>query len=160
MKKTIYTFTLIIAFAFCTNTNVFAQNKLQLGVGAAYGTDIEAVGLQVGATYKITEQIRGAADFIYYFPDGEGITMWEFNINGHYLFVTEDNMIVYGLAGLNYAKSKFEIGKFSASGSDIGLNVGGGAEFGIGFGAIYAELKYELGGFEQLVIDAGIRFGL
>lgn len=160
MKKLISIFTLIIAIVFCSNTDVFAQNKLQLGAGIAYGTGVEAIGVQVGATYAITEKIRAAADFIYYFPDAEGFTMWEFNINGHYMFISEDNMNVYGLAGLNYANSSFEVGQFSGSASDIGLNIGGGAEFGLGFGAFYGELKYELGGFEQLVIDAGIRFSL
>lgn len=160
MKKLISTFTLIFAFILCSNTNVFAQNKLQLGAGIAYGADIENIGLQVGATYEITENIRGAADFLYYFTDVEGFTAWEFNINGHYMFISEANMNVYGLAGLNYAKSKFDVGPFSGSTSDIGLNIGAGAEFGLGFGSFYGELKYELGGFEQLVIGAGIRFGL
>ncbi len=126
-------------------------------------TEIEAIGVQVNGVYGFTDEIRGAADFTFFFPDqpsGGDYTFWTLNANVHYLFMSEENTNVYGLGGLNYASQEVSGGGFSTSSSEVGLNLGGGAEFGVDFGDIFVEAKYVISDFDQLVLGAGLRFGL
>lgn len=159
MKKLLSITGLVLGIIFFTNTSVLAQNDFKLGAGLAYGSEVEAIGIQAGAVYDFTEEISGAADFIVFFPDN--YDWWELNVNGHYRFLAEDNVMVYGLAGLNYATLSVDVpGGGSFSDSELGLNLGGGAEFGLDFANLYTELKYVVGNADQLAISAGLRFAL
>jgi hypothetical protein len=100
---------------------------------------------------------------VYFLPEsqnGVDINFFGFNINGHYIFYSEDKLMAYGLAGINILRSKVEAGGFSASNSETGLNLGAGVEFAQDFGNIFGELKLAgLGGdADQLVIGGGVRF--
>ncbi len=156
MKRTIKLALLLFGLIFAYNTSAQAQD-IKAGGGLAYGSEVEAIGVQVSGVYDITEEVSGAADFIIFFPDG--YDFWELNLNAHYGFYAEDNVRVYGLAGLNYATTKVDlIPSGSRSNSELGLNLGGGAEFGLDFANLYSELKYVLGDADQLAISAGLRF--
>jgi opacity protein-like surface antigen len=72
----------------------------------------------------------------------------------------EETTTVYGLAGLNYATQKVTVLNTDVSNSELGFNLGGGAEFGVGFGSIYLEAKYALSTFDQLAVSGGVRFSL
>lgn len=157
MKKLLSIAGLVLGFIFFSNTNALAQNEFKVGAGLAYGSEVEAIGIQAGAVYDFTEEFSAAADFIVFFPDN--YDWWELNVNGHYRFLSQDNVTVYGLAGLNYATLSIDLGQFgSASDSELGLNLGGGAEFGLDFAKLYTELKYVVGNADQLGISAGLRF--
>ncbi|MCW9708250.1 hypothetical protein [Fodinibius salsisoli] len=152
-----------LLFIFNTSSHAQASSDFKVGGGIIYGSEVEAIGIQAGAKYGFTEEISGAADFAIFFP--ENYDWWELNANGHYHFLQEDNISVYGLAGLNYATMSFsadlgEFGTASASNSEIGLNLGGGAEFGLDFANLYTELKYILGNADQLALSAGLRFDI
>lgn len=146
---------------FMFNSNSYAQESsdFKVGGGIIYGTEVEAIGIQAGGKYAFTPEISGAADFAIYFPDN--YDWWELNANAHYHFFDEDNIKVYGLGGLNYATLSVDFGDFgSASNSELGLNLGGGAEFAVDFADIYTELKYVLGNADQLALSAGLRFDI
>lgn len=159
MKKILSISTLVIALALFANTDAFAQEgQFKAGAGLGYATQVEAMGIQGGVTYGFTDEIAAAANFTYYFAD-DPVTFWELNANGHYNFLNEDGTAVYGLAGLNYANQEVDLGQFgSASASEVGLNLGAGAEFDVDFAMVYAELKYVIGNFDKLDIAAGLRF--
>lgn len=157
MKKLFGISSLILGILFVLNTNAMAQNEFSAGGGLAYGTEVEAIGIQGGATYSFTEEFRGAADIIIFFPDN--YDWWELNLNGHYKFLAEEGISVYALAGINYATLSVDFGQLgSASDSEVGLNIGGGAEFGVDFAKLYTELKFVLGNADQLALSAGLRF--
>lgn len=170
MKKLLTVGLLVIGLTFLSNTNLYAQDTagdISLGGGLAYGTEIESIGIQAGGVYRINEEFRGALDLIYYFPNdsfGYDFTWFEINANGHYLFLNEEDMLVYGLAGLNIATLKFDypdnqfFGGGSVSDSEIGLNIGAGIEYDLDFAFLYGELKYALSSADQLVLSAGLRF--
>lgn len=161
MKKLILISCVLLGFILTFNTSSYAQEAgaLKVGGGIIYGTEVEAIGVQAGAKYAFTPKISGAADFAIFFP--KNYDWWELNANGHYHFMNEENMRIYGLAGLNYATVKIDLGQFgSASNSEVGLNLGGGAEFGTDFADIYTELKYVLGNSDQLALSAGLRFNI
>lgn len=151
---------LLTALLLITFSDGFAQSgDFKVGGGLTYGSEVEAIGLQANGTYAFTEDIVGAADLTLFFP--QNYDWWALNINAHYNFLAEEGMSVYGLGGLNYATMKVDLGQFgSASNSEAGLNLGGGAEFDVEFANLYAELKYVLGNADQLVLGAGLRFGI
>lgn len=166
MKK----LTLLVLFTALigVTSNANAQNMsgdFAAGVGAGYGFDIEALGINAGFLYSFTDEIRAAVDFTYWMPDNEGVdeTAWEINANAHYLFVNDMDLRVYALAGIHYAYYEFSFDFFGVSmeadDSEIGFNVGAGLEYDLGGIMLFAEPKFTVGGFEQLSVIAGVRFG-
>ena len=171
MKKLITT-SFLIVFSVLAFQNSQAQ-FVKAGVGLMFGTEIEQPGLRVDGVYQINDEIRAVADFGFYLQDetefGQGntttVTWWELNLNGNYMLTSneETGFQAYGLAGLNYLNVNVEtdsqFGNVSASDSEVGLNVGAGLEYAIGFGDLFAEAKYVLGSADQLNIGGGVRFG-
>lgn len=169
-----------------------AQGDFSLGAGLVFGTGVfegefgdelnNDLGIQVNGYYSVTPEIRIGGDFTYYFPQefsesGQGFSytmeagVSEININGHYLFVNEADLVVYALAGINITRVSIEerdfdefFGdeSFSASESETGLNLGAGLEYNLNFANFYAEVKLaNLGGdADQFVLGAGLRFKL
>lgn len=161
MKRILYLCFGIFGILLLLNTNTYAQEagNLKVGGGPIYGTEAEAIGIQAGAKYDFTEVISGSASFGIFFP--QNYDWWELNADGHYHFLKETDLNVYGLAGLNYTTFSIDFGPAgSVSNSEVGLNIGGGAEFGINFADFYTELKYVLGNADQLALSAGLRFGI
>lgn len=105
MKKLIFTL-LIATVSMCA----FAQ-KGQKAVGASlsYGTEIENLGIGIKGQYNFTDALRGelGAD---YFLKKDGVSMFDVNLNAHYLFTLSDKVKVYPLAGLTYTNWKFDYG--------------------------------------------------
>lgn len=172
MKKTT---TLLFAALFAiVGYNTANAQFTDIGVGLMYGTEIEQPGLRVDGVYQINEEFRAVADLGFFLPDetdfggGNTITVswWELNLNGNYIFHTdeESGIEAYALGGLNFLNVKVEsdgqFGSGSNSDSEVGLNIGAGGEYAMGFGKLFAELKYVLGDADQLNIGAGVRFSL
>ncbi|MEX1010422.1 MAG: outer membrane beta-barrel protein [Balneolaceae bacterium] len=147
------------------------QGDIKAGVGLTYGSGVgfgslsNDLGIRADGSYAFTPQIRGAADFTFYFPKSEGgvdMNFWELNFNAHYIFFAEEAVSAYGLGGINIFgfSQESQAGEFSDS--EMGLNLGAGVEYGLNFGDLFGELK--LGGLggnaDQFVIGFGVRFGL
>ncbi len=154
MKK-LLTSAFVLVLAFGIHSTATAQ--ISVGGGLGYGTNIEALGLKVDGVYTINEDFRAGADIIYYFEDSD-VTFWELNLNGNYIFTQDESMIIYGLAGINYARQSVSTEWGSWSNSEVGLNIGAGLEYDLGFATIAPEIKYALSSLDQLVISAGLRF--
>jgi outer membrane immunogenic protein len=132
--------------------------------GAVFGTDTD-LGIKLGGYFPVAEQIDAGGDFIYFFPSG--FDMYEININGRYAIPVESDLGLYGIAGLNYSKLSFDESDLcggsdlcKGSSSDVGLNIGGMASFGSGPVGFYADIKFILGGGEQLEIGGGVTFDI
>lgn len=171
MKKTIHILMLTAGMIFAINIgNSQAQeSKIHAGAQVAYGTNSgSGVGIGANGYYTINENIRAGLDFVYYLGSPENTTFWELNFNGQYHFDVDGAISPYGLAGINVSHYSFDIPNVNVGGvsiggssgaSKIGLNVGGGVEYPVGFGALFAEAKYILSTYDQLVIGAGVRIG-
>lgn len=158
---------LITSFCFLAfgATDTFAQEgKIVVGPGLAYGSEVENLGIKVDGYYTINEQFRAGLDLVFYLPEdlGNGVdaNYFGFNINGNYIFYSGDDLMAYGLAGINILRVKVKGNGGSATNSETGLNLGAGIEFAQDFGSIFGELKLAgLGGdADQFVIGAGVRF--
>jgi outer membrane protein X len=169
MKKInlIVTFTVVyIAFSF----TAMAQTETRIGGLLAYGTEIESIGIGANAEFPIIEKLTISPSFIYYLPkdeDGGKINWFEVNANANYYLLDQENVGVYGLAGLNYSSIKVKIDgdavfgeDFSVSDGRLGLNLGGGANFNLGKLTPFTEIKYVIIDRGQLVIAAGVKFDI
>src|SRR5690606_39449067 len=120
--------------------SVKAQEETRIGAFLAYGTEIKNIGIGANAEFPIIENLTISPSLIYYLPKEEyGMKMnwFEVNANANYYFVSQDNMSVYALGGLNYSSVKVSfdnawLGNYSASDGRFGLNLGGGINFKIG----------------------------
>ena len=167
LKSTFLGVIVSLGFAFSTQ----AQENTRIGGFLAYGTEIENIGIGANAEFPIMENLTISPSFIYYLPKEEyGMTMnwFEVNANANYYFVSQDNMSVYALGGLNYSSVKVSfdddygiLGNYSESDGRFGLNLGGGINFKIGGNITpFAELKYVIIDGGQLVAGAGVKFNL
>ncbi len=148
-------FAAAIVLLMMVGANTYAQ--VRIGGGLAYATDFNEVGLNLRGDYLITEPWRVGADFTFYFT-GEGYSYNELNFNGFYVFEGE-SITPYVLGGINIFMTSVNYGGFKASGSDIGLNLGGGLDLPFsdnlsGFG----EAKIVLTGITYLALNVGIKY--
>jgi outer membrane immunogenic protein len=147
-----------------------AQNDTRIGALLAYGTEVENLGIGANAEFPILDKLTISPSFIYYLPKdqvGVKINWFEINGNANYYFLDQDKLSVYGLGGLNYSsvKAKYDgpysgLIDYGASDGRFGLNIGGGANFILGNLMPFAELKYVIIDGGQLVLAAGVKFGL
>lgn len=149
-------------------TQSFSQIQTKIGAHAAYGTEIENMGAGVNAEIGLMNKLSVAPSFTYFFPKDYGSLeqrMWEANANAHYYFLNTPIVGFYGLGGLNYSNVEVESdwwgNTISDSDAKLGFNVGAGTNFNIA-GKItpFAELKYVISDFDQVVVAAGVRFNL
>ncbi len=155
---------------------VSAQNRG--GVHLAFGSEVEQVGLGLNGEFFVAEKVSIAPELNIFFPDKftsnvfgvkstSTSSTWSISGDVHYYFISDEKIGFYGLAGLGLAtakvKSKTEIPnqptqETSYSDSELGLNLGVGANFTVPGSIIpFGQLKYETN-YEQLLLQAGIRF--
>jgi len=167
--KTIKTILLILCLAGISNVS---NAQIRLGPLVAFGTDTD-LGLGVKAKFDLNDKFKISPSIIYLGGDKETIgassvksSFIEINGDVHYAFSETESVLFYGIGGLNIITGSVKIsgtgiidGK--TSDTDVGLNLGAGAEFGIAdkFDA-FAEAKFGVGGAEQLLISAGGYFAL
>ncbi len=138
-----------------------------------FGTEVEQPGLRLDGSYQINEDIRVTTDLGLYLPDKQTFNFFgssttvtsnflEFNVNGNYFYYkdSEKGLMAYALAGLNIARVSVDGGGNNTSDSEVGINIGTGGEYALDFAKLFAEIKYDIGGFEQLNIGFGLRFAV
>ena len=161
---------LAVSGLFLGTQNVQAQSEkgaMRVGGQLGYGTGIESLGIGARFDYAVTDVILLAPDLMYFFGKSEGpvdLSWFDINLNGNYLFDTGNpDIIPYALAGINIAifntsVDDFGFGSFGASGTKVGLNLGGGADFIVGTVIVFGELRYAISNLDQLVIQGGVKF--
>ena len=170
--------TLMLAGAIALGASSEAQAQFTFGPGVAWHDDVD---LGIGVWFatplpQLHEQVSLTGSFIYFFPDGGtdlgsggsiDVSYWELNPGLAYSFVAEGSITPFVAAGLNNGRYSVDydgpfddlIGFGFSSGTEIGLNIGGGIRTMLGESLTgVAAGRLELGGGEGLVIEAGIGF--
>lgn len=135
-----------------------ANAQVKAGLGVAFASEIEQVGIQGDLHYRLANipavQIGGS--LIYYFPkdDHEFI---EANLNGAYIFYDEFMFKSYLYTGLHLARSQINYPEGSVQNRTIGANIGLGAEYDFGGLLAFGDLKYVFSEFDQPVFSLGLR---
>lgn len=157
----------LIVFCALMSVCAFAQKgEKAAGVNLSYGTEISNLGIGVKYQHGITDAIRLEGGFDYFLKK-DGLSMWDINVNAHYLFPVADKFKVYPLVGLTYTNWKggavddaldFIDGVLdeaygeddyteggSGSESRFGANLGAGVQYDITTKwAVNFEVKYQL----------------
>jgi len=147
------------------------QDLQYIGVGLAYGSELEKIGIQLMYMYFISSKLALGGDLTYFFPDKfnafgvETKFNWiALNILARYILYQTELLHAYAMGGLNLTavRSKVEFAGESETNSDseLGAAIGGGFAYALGFAALYVELSYVLGNADQLVVAGGLRFPL
>lgn len=169
MKKSVLSsFLLLVCLAFAQ-----AQQPIKVGLFGGYGTKIEKPAIGAIGEIGIIEKLAIAPSLAYYFLEKNEFaktSFWEFNANAHYYLMDGMPLSVYGLAGLNVARSSvsfdsgdtgMDFGGLGGSSSKVGLNIGGGANLDFGSKILpFAELKYTIAGTEQLGVFLGVKYSI
>ena len=139
-----------------------ASAQVEAGPLLAYHTDLEAVGIggYVGIPVASVPGLSIVPNFLWFFPDGFDF----FEINGDVAYnfeVGPDSPVVpFAFAGLNIARTSFDVLGVSGSSTDVGLNLGGGVNFQAGSLAPFAGAKFEIQDGTGFVIFGGLGFQL
>lgn len=156
---------------------VFAQKgEKAVGVNLFYGTEISSLGIGAKGQYNLTDAIRVEAGFDYFLKK-DGVSMWDINLNAHYLFPIAEKFKVYPLVGLAYGHYKLDVGDmkemsgdyyddvdididYSVSTGKIGVNLGAGVQYDINSKwAVNFEVKYQLiSNFDQAALGLGLAY--
>lgn len=146
-----------------------AHAQLQFGPEVSWAS--QSIGIGVGARVEASlanmiPSVKGLGvigSFDYFFPGssyGVSPSYWEINANGTYHFEIPNVKIApYAGAGLVVAHSAVTVGNFSASSTNVGLNILGGVNFpAMGKITPFAELRLELRSGTAFVVSAGVLF--
>jgi len=141
---------------------VTGEGDITGSAGLSLGSNIGVLGssepgLTIQGYYGITDEIRAGGSFTYYLVSQEGLSASEFNIDGHYLFRNEDNIVLYGLGGISFANVSVDTGWGNVGGGSTGLNLGGGIEYHMGSFLLFGEPKVTVAGWGQFQVTAGAR---
>ncbi len=147
MKKFFILLAVLITLTFSDSN---AEQSTMIGAGLGYGADIKELNIQFGAIIDIDAPVDLAPDLKYYLI-GNGVSAWELNANVYYNFSKSESTIFYALAGLQFAKS-------TGFNGDLGLNLGVGANINISGFNLLPEIKFSIGGTEQLHLGATAMF--
>ncbi len=135
--------------------------QTRFGPQLSWGDDDANLGLGARAVFNLRSLVnaRGlefVASFDYFFPEGNDVDYWELNGNLSYLIPNvKGGLAPYVGGGLNVAHASAG----SQSDTEAGLNLLGGTRFRTsGKLSPFAELRFELGGGERVVITGGVLF--
>ncbi len=177
MKRNVPLSPVRIALALATVavlTTSGSMAQLRLGGSLHYGSEVDALGLQVNGYFPLTDVLEGklsvGGDLTYFFPKTQeafgiksSVNYFSVNANGHYSIYESEPMSAYAVGGLNYTRVSVDVtgagtlDRVSGSDAEMGLNLGVGGEYEVGFGHVFGELKYVLGSTDQIVLGAGVR---
>lgn len=167
MKKILLALSILIMCSTMTFANS-ADKPMRFGGQILYGLD--DLGLGLGGRFEMDldqyyPNLFLASNFNLYFPDEESgvdMTAWQLTVNALYKVGQNNNMTFYTGGGLCYDYVKVEVdsswGSYSADDSEMGIELVGGIKYPIKDFAGFSELKFSIGGFEELIITTGILF--
>ena len=147
-------FFLLIVFALAIGqTPAIAQSSL--GGGLVFGSDAEALGLDIRYLYEFEKKWRGQVNIDYFLVD-DPLVWWTLDVNANYIFTNSRKLIGYAIGGLDFTTA----GVDDFTRTKLSINLGAGIEGAMSWGGLYGEIKAILGSFDQFVIGGGVRFPL
>ena len=171
MKKIMKMFAISMMVAIMSVVAVNAQSKGDMAVGGnlaiGMGDDITNFGIGGKFQYNVIDPLRLEGSLTFFLPKSYGygdnykLSMWNFDMNAHYLFPVANQVTIYPLGGLGVQGWKSKIkGNGSHSDTDLVINFGGGVDIKLTNQLVLnGELKYRVGSdFDRFIISAGIAY--
>jgi len=155
-----------VALGFAMLMGGLSYAQISVGGGIGYNDGVSAPGLVLKAEFNLMDNIDVSPSFSYF--SGSKVSGYKNNlvaidVNGHYKIDLSDDLVVYPLGGLNY--SSYENGFRQDNdlnirvndGNALGLNVGGGGQWVFSDSLrAFAEIKYTISNFSQVVFGGGV----
>ena len=125
-----------------------------VGGQLVYGTKAETLGIGLHAKNCLTDAIRASLSSNYYFKH-DGVSAFDVNLEGNYLFNVGEKVRLYPLAGvvlgiwhadgMHVNVAGYEVGTDGQTDTKVGANVGGGVDFLLtDHLGLNAEVKYQI----------------
>lgn len=158
---------LVCLLVFFARQDSQAQVTIEIGprIGYDIGGDIDEIFLGADARFGLAElPVDLGATFDYYLME-ENISFYQISLNAYYPFPLADAPIVpYAGAGIGISRMSIDFGdefgewfgSNSASSSDTGINLIGGARFPTGNLIPYAQAQFTIGDLSLLTIGGGL----
>lgn len=164
MRKKIIFF---IFFIFVALPGLFAQYEgtVGLGVHSGYAKEISSVGGGVHLHYYYTNNLRFAPSFTHFVPIKKK-SMWEIDMDAHYLIPLNWEFSFYPIGGLLYSKwednsaQSVEFDDVGWPKKRLGLNLGAGFQYDFRYKArVSLEIKHQsIKDFSQMSVMLGVGF--
>lgn len=158
MKKILFTFAMLLVGM----TSFAQQGATWVGANFSYGlhSDYKNFGVGAKVQYEFVNNWRAEVSGDYFFKK-DYLSMWDANLNVHYL-IHAGSLTIYPLAGFTLLGETLKIGGYSNSDSDFGFNIGAGLEYPISDGIkLNLEGKYQyVKDWDRPVISLGVAFAL
>lgn len=142
--------------------------EISIGGGLGFNDEVDGPGIVAKAEFGIAENISVSPSLSYFAGSrifGYKQNMFSVDANGHYKIpIMEDELNVYPLAGLNYSnyrggREHSNGGSYEVKDNSIGLNIGGGGRWYFSDQlSVFAELKYVISDYSQVVLVAGVLY--
>lgn len=148
---------LVLCSSFCSFS---LQAQLEVGGGAGLGLDLNEVGVQARAQLGLSDALRVAGSFSYFFV-GDNVTSNAIDANLHYRFSSRGAIQPYVLTGIEFYRFRTNSNlPVNISSRQTGFNLGLGTNFAFGDDSkAFIEGKYSIDG-TQLGAFAGVLFTL
>lgn len=160
MGRALITITLL--FGLCSIPGL--AQELSLGGGLGYGSGIQNLGINIRGDVRFNELWSVSPNFNLFFNKNNGTytSEWkDLNIDGHLYFKLDQRWNIYPLLGLNFATVSEKEDNLTFTNSDVGLNLGLGAEFKLEkFLSGFGEAKYVASNADQVVVTVGVIYRL
>ena len=118
MKKIVLFAALMVA---TLTASAQEAGKMAFGANFNYGMhkDYKNIGFGAKFQYNITDAIRGEASGNYFLKK-DNLSMWDVNLNAHYVVNLSEGLNIYPLAGLTIVGAKLDVdGAFKGSFEDF-----------------------------------------
>lgn len=128
MKKFLF---LLCAAVLCAGSAMAQTEKgdITAGVQLSYGSEVGTLGLGARIMYNPIHNLRAEFGTNYFFKR-EHRSMWDINLNAHYLIgIYREQVYLYPIAGFCFASESFDEKDDHYDISKFGLNLGAGAEY-------------------------------
>ena len=144
---------IVMCMMLVSATSFAQKGEVSLGIHGNFMIDSpHNLGLGANIGYMLTSNIRGVAEFNYFLKK-DGISYWNLEANGEYLFRVSDEFTLYPLVGLDFLGSSWDGG----SDTKLGLNLGAGVEYAISSSLrLKAEFNYKTQGNGWSMLKAGV----
>ena len=143
------------------------------GGGIPFNITVETPGLNLRGYYNMGEHFCFGPEFTFFLPKNEThgdeeteTTIWEFNLNAHYIFELNERLGIYPVFGFNYTQEREEI-TFLPSGEKegetidaFGINLGGGLHVPFPKFIPFIEYEYVVGDLSEHIVTVGLFFNL
>ena len=162
MKKIILCLALVQCIAQC---NAIAQSY-SAGAGLAYGDDIKEPGINVRSYYNLAnDKICFGPEFTYFKKRTDNsaneeidISLFELNLNAHYIFEVTHKLGIYPIVGLNYSqeKEKYTDTEEEETIKKWGMNAGVGTHYAVNKLTVFLEYDHLFSDLNQNTFILGV----